>query len=91
MNNAWNLDHTKKQWVDLGIHSVACMTRPETCGAAGGAISLWANLISCSDSAIISSVAYDLTGSLMYCARTIGYNTHVFSNMFSVYYSFPDK
>ena len=31
----------RNQWVDLGIHTEACMTRPETCGAAGGAISMW--------------------------------------------------
>ena len=38
------MDHTKKQWVDLGIHTEACMTRPETCGAVAGAISLLVKL-----------------------------------------------
>ena len=47
MNFALTLDHTKKQWVDLGIHTEACMTRPETCGAAGGAISVWVKIRDC--------------------------------------------
>ena len=47
MNNAWTLDRSKNQWVDLGIHTEACMTQPETCGAAGGAISIWVNVIQC--------------------------------------------
>ena len=29
------------KWIDLGIQTGACMTRPEKCGATGGAISLW--------------------------------------------------
>ena len=45
VNNALTLDQTRKQWVDLGIHTEACMTRPETCGAEGGAISVWVNVI----------------------------------------------
>ena len=32
-----------RQWFDLGIHTDACMTTM-TCGAAGGAVSLWVNL-----------------------------------------------
>ena len=44
---AVTLNHTKKQWVDLGVHTEACMTRPETCGAPGGAISVWINAIEC--------------------------------------------
>ena len=47
MNSALTLDNTKNQWVDLGIHTEACMTQPETCGAAGGAISLWVNVMDC--------------------------------------------
>ena len=45
MNLAWTFNGTKKQWVDLGTHTEACMTPPETCGAAGGAISLWVNVL----------------------------------------------
>ena len=47
VNLAWNLTGTKKQWVDLGIHTEACMTQPDTCSAAGGAISLWVNANDC--------------------------------------------
>ena len=53
---AWTLNHTKNQWVDLGIHTEACMTQPETCGAAGGVISVWVNAIECPEvCGIISS------------------------------------
>ena len=41
------VDRTKSQWIDLGIQTKACMTRPETCGAAGGAVSVWVNIIDC--------------------------------------------
>ena len=47
VNCAVTLDHTKNQWIDLGVHTEACMTRPETCGAAGGTISLWVKQIEC--------------------------------------------
>ena len=45
INSAVSLDRTKNQWIDLGIHTEACMTRPETCGEAGGAISVWMRVI----------------------------------------------
>ena len=45
MNLAWTLNGKKNQWVDLGIYTEACMTRPDTCGAAGGAITLWVNIL----------------------------------------------
>ena len=35
------------QSIDLGIHTEPCMTRPETCGEAGGAVSLWVNVLDC--------------------------------------------
>ena len=54
------------QWVDLGIHTDVCMTRPETCGAAGGAISLWMKPTDPSGTnGIISSYANPATGSLV--------------------------
>ena len=46
------------------------MTRPETCGAAGGAISLWINVEECSNSftTIVGSVnANFITGSAILC------------------------
>ena len=64
---ALSLNHTKNQWIDLGIHTEVCMTRPETCGAAGGAISLWLKLFdSPSSGGIISSWDFDLTASTMH-------------------------
>ena len=44
---AWSVDRTSKQWIDVGIHTEACMTRPETCGSAGGAVSFWINVVNC--------------------------------------------
>ena len=35
VNNAVRTDRLQNQWMDLGIHTEACMTRPETCGPAG--------------------------------------------------------
>ena len=48
------------------------MTRPETCDAAGGAISLWVNIIDCPGYVgIISSygpaVSISITGTLIQC------------------------
>ena len=61
---ALTLNHTKSQWVDLGIHTETCLTQPNTCGAAGGAISVWVNAIKCPDfCGIISSWADGTTGS----------------------------
>ena len=34
------------------------MTLPETCGEAGGAISLWLRVIGCDDAGIVSTVAW---------------------------------
>ena len=56
MNSAWTVTHIKRQWINLAIHTDACMTRPETCGAAGGAISMWVKVIECiGDCGIVSS------------------------------------
>ena len=41
INKAITLDHTKGQWVDLGILEESCITRPETCSAGGAAVSVW--------------------------------------------------
>ena len=64
MNCAWILDREKRQWVDLGIHTGACMTQPEICGAAGGAISVWLKVIegAFDSGGIISSRANGFTG-----------------------------
>ena len=77
VNSAWILNLTKSQWVDLGIHTEACMTRPETCGAAGGAFSMWVKVIDCPSPVrgIISSRVS--SGSVFYCVNeVIGYDTY---------------
>ena len=81
VNKALILDRTKSQWVDLGNHTEACMTRPETCSEAGGAISLWINVIDCpSLGGIVSSVSGS-TGSRIFCyGGDIRYDIHVFTN-----------
>ena len=35
------MNRPRRQWVDLGILEEACIIRPETCGAAGGAVAFW--------------------------------------------------
>ena len=72
VNCAWFVNHTRSQSIDLGIHTEACMTRPETCGAAGGAISVWVNVIECvSDrGGIVSSRSSSSSGSIIYCTST---------------------
>ena len=58
MNDAVGLDRTMSQWVSLGVIQEACITRPETCSAAGGAVTLWTRVQLCdaSFSGIISSL-----------------------------------
>ena len=41
INSAVSLNGSKGQSIDLGVHFEACMVDPKTCGAAGGAISMW--------------------------------------------------
>ena len=46
------------------------MTRPETCGAAGGAISVWLNILDCSGPQIgivTSRTSHSLTHSRIEC------------------------
>ena len=85
VNSGLTFNSTKSQWVDLWINTDVCMTRPETCGAAGGAISLWLQLIDCTGiDGIISSLTDGFTGSLIYCSSsTIRYDTHVLTNILS--------
>ena len=47
VNSALYLDRPNKQWVDLGNYNEACMAQSETCGTAGGAISMWLKIIDC--------------------------------------------
>ena len=66
-------NHSLNQWLDLGIHTEACMTIPETC-CEGGAISFWINIRSCSHNftntgLITTQVNTNSTGSLLVCTR----------------------
>ena len=80
VNCALSLNRTRNQWVDLGIHTETCITRPETCGAAGGAISLWINVIDGSwcSGGIVSSSSFDgrrlRRASRIYCSYYIKFD-----------------
>ena len=67
INFAVSTDRTQKQWVDLGIHTEACMTRPDTCGATGGALSMWMKLVDCPDWSGVISSHESGTGWTVYC------------------------
>ena len=47
------------------------MTRPETCGAAGGALSVWFRLIECESGidggSVVSTYSGRTTGSAIFC------------------------
>ena len=65
-------DRSKAQWIDLGIHTEACMTEPGTCDTSGGAISVWQRVTSCSGSAGSIVTTMDIhtgesTGCAIYC------------------------
>ena len=52
------------------------MTRPETCGEAGSAISLWVNVIDCDWGGIVSSFHSGRSGAIIYCkSGDIWYDT----------------
>ena len=65
-------DRSRKEWIDLGIHTEACMTQPDTCGSKGGAISVWFKVTNCSTlGAIFSSQPdYSSTRSRISCTYT---------------------
>ena len=53
---AIHLEIVTSDWVDLGNLSTACITRPETCGPEGAAVSLWFKLTYCNtESCLITS------------------------------------
>ena len=100
MNKALSLNHTRSQWVNLGIHTEACMTRPHTCGTAGGPVSLWMRVTYCPDfGGIVSSLSMDVkTGFSTRCTSSgIGYinlihNTLLyFSSPFNIYLTAVNK
>ena len=69
---AVSLDHTRRQWVDLGVLVEACITRPETCGVAGAAVALWMR-IEYPDSSdyrgVVSSVSSNSQASFIFAKR----------------------
>ena len=62
INFAVCTNRLRMQWIDLGIHTKACMTNPNTCGAAGGAVSLWRRVIDCLSGAALPGVITTITG-----------------------------
>ena len=82
VNKALTLDRTKRQWVDLGIHTEVCMARPDTCGSA---IGIWMKLIGCPNTGggIISTSPGGSSGSVIYCCSAgMGYDTWGDSNSY---------
>ena len=58
------------------------MTRPETCSAAGGAISMWAKVTDCpSRCGIVSSFQWQTGSVIYYLSSDIRYDTHVLTNI----------
>ena len=52
----------------FGIHTEPCMTKPETCGASGGAVSLWMKVVDCPGSGgIVSSERMGSAGFRLFC------------------------
>ena len=47
VNSAVGVDRNLSQWIDLDIHTEACMTQPDTCDKAGGAVSFWIKVVNC--------------------------------------------
>ena len=62
------MERNTRDWVDLGDLSVACITRPETCGREGAAISVWLNFHDCPrDGGIISASGFGTSGFQVVC------------------------
>ena len=62
INFAVCTNRLRLQWIDLGIHTKACMTNPNTCGAAGGAVSLWQRVIDCPSGSSFGGVITTIVG-----------------------------
>ena len=69
VNNALAMNQTRNQWIDLGVHPEACMTIPETCCAAGGAISFWLRIINCSHHGGILTTIHEVSGFRIFCEQ----------------------
>ena len=62
-------NRSRAQWIDLGIHTEACMTVPDTCGTSRGAISVWYRVTYCNHLGSIVTTIQNHTpgGSAIYC------------------------
>ena len=58
VNKAVRTKRTEKQWVNMGtISTLACFVIPNTCGSAGGALSVWMKILECSkETGVITSM-----------------------------------
>ena len=58
----------------LETHTEACMTRPDTCSVAGGAVSLWLKESRCTDvNGMITARTVNGTGFNIYCTPHQGF------------------
>ena len=63
------LEIVTSDWVDLGNLSIACITRPETCGPEGAAVALWIKINTCNFPAcVITSMIQQKTGFYICCS-----------------------
>ena len=67
---AVSTDQSREQWIDLGIHTEACMTTM-TCGAHGGAVSMWLRVRQCdNNNGILTTLQFEsTTGLIVRCER----------------------
>ena len=49
------INAAQRQWLDLGIHTEACLTQLDTCGMKGGALSMWIKVGSSTYTGIITT------------------------------------
>ena len=59
VNDGVSTNLAREDWINLGIHLEVCLTHPESCGAAGGAISLWFRLNGYSIAGAIVTTTYN--------------------------------
>ena len=70
LNKAVRTDLSKKQWLNMvNISALACFVIPQSCGSAGGALSVWMKIEECPDeTGVVSSLISEFSeGFLMAC------------------------
>ena len=66
---AVSTNESRRQWIDLDIHTEACMTHM-TCGEDGGAVSMWIEGTHCDIGGILTTIQYQSgTGFFLDCDR----------------------